>query len=89
MNDNSPAFPRSVYEVSIDEDRDVGSPVVTATADDQDEGERTLRVFLSPFSVNVCLCVGLLPSWTNNSLHSGDNYTFQALESEERSSGHM
>lgn len=89
MNDNSPAFPRSVYEVSTDEDRDVGSPVVTATADDQDEGEQILHVFLSPFSVNVCLCVGLLPSWTNNSLHSGDNYTFQALESEERSSGHM
>lgn len=39
MNDNAPAFPRSVYEVSIDEDRDVGSPVVTATAHDEDEGE--------------------------------------------------
>ncbi|NXD66469.1 CADN protein, partial [Eolophus roseicapillus] len=38
VNDNAPAFPRSVYEVSIDEDRDVGSPVVTATADDEDEG---------------------------------------------------
>ncbi|NWT65859.1 CADN protein, partial [Prunella himalayana] len=38
VNDNAPAFARSVYEVSIDEDRDVGSPVVTATADDEDEG---------------------------------------------------
>ncbi|XP_064248017.1 neural-cadherin-like isoform X2 [Passer domesticus] len=38
VNDNAPAFPRSVYEVSIDEDRDVGSPVVTATAHDEDEG---------------------------------------------------
>ncbi|NWZ65567.1 CADN protein, partial [Acrocephalus arundinaceus] len=38
VNDNVPAFPRSVYEVSIDEDRDIGSPVVTATADDKDEG---------------------------------------------------
>ncbi|KAJ7403125.1 hypothetical protein BTVI_80547 [Pitangus sulphuratus] len=38
VNDNAPAFPRSVYEVSVDEDRDVGSPVVTATADDKDEG---------------------------------------------------
>ncbi|XP_015711387.1 neural-cadherin-like [Coturnix japonica] len=38
VNDNAPAFPQPVYEVSIDEDRDVGSPVVTATADDQDEG---------------------------------------------------
>ncbi|KAM6102160.1 neural-cadherin-like isoform 6-T6 [Theristicus caerulescens] len=38
VNDNTPAFPQSVYEVSIDEDRDVGSPVVTATAVDEDEG---------------------------------------------------
>ncbi|XP_010172162.2 neural-cadherin [Antrostomus carolinensis] len=38
VNDNTPAFPWSVYEVSIDEDRDVGSPVVTATAHDEDEG---------------------------------------------------
>lgn len=56
VNDNAPAFPRSVYEVSIDEDRDVGSPVVTATADDRDEGEWTLHVFLSPPSITVC-CV--------------------------------
>ncbi|NXU52532.1 CADN protein, partial [Turnix velox] len=38
VNDNTPAFPRSVYEVSIDEDRDIGSPVVTATAEDKDVG---------------------------------------------------
>uniref|UniRef100_A0A8C9MJX2 CADN protein n=1 Tax=Serinus canaria TaxID=9135 RepID=A0A8C9MJX2_SERCA len=38
VNDNAPAFPQSVYEVSIDEDREVGSPVVTATAEDDDEG---------------------------------------------------
>ncbi|NXC80422.1 CADN protein, partial [Cercotrichas coryphoeus] len=38
VNDNAPAFPRSVYEVSVDEDRDVGTPVVTATANDEDEG---------------------------------------------------
>uniref|UniRef100_A0A8B9VJF9 Neural-cadherin n=1 Tax=Anas zonorhyncha TaxID=75864 RepID=A0A8B9VJF9_9AVES len=38
VNDNAPAFPQSVYEISIDEDRDVGSTVVTATANDQDEG---------------------------------------------------
>lgn len=56
MNDNAPAFPRAVYEVSIDEDRDVGSPVVTATADDEDEGEWTLHVFLSPLSMTGC-CV--------------------------------
>lgn len=52
VNDNAPAFPQLVYEVSVDEDRDVGSPVVTATADDKDEGEWTLHVFLCP--VNVC-----------------------------------
>lgn len=57
VNDNAPAFPRSVYEVSVDEDRDVGTPVVTATADDKDEGEWTLHVFLSLFK--VCLYVGL------------------------------
>ncbi|NXG51462.1 CADN protein, partial [Psilopogon haemacephalus] len=38
VNDNAPAFPQAVYEVSIDEDRDVGSAVVTAAADDEDEG---------------------------------------------------
>ncbi|NXG28398.1 CADN protein, partial [Dromaius novaehollandiae] len=38
VNDNAPAFPQSVYEISIDEDRDVGSPVMTATANDEDEG---------------------------------------------------
>ncbi|OXB69405.1 hypothetical protein ASZ78_004895 [Callipepla squamata] len=38
VNDNAPAFPQPVYEVGVDEDRDVGSPVVTATADDRDEG---------------------------------------------------
>ncbi|NXK44512.1 CADN protein, partial [Chauna torquata] len=38
VNDNAPVFPQSVYEISVDEDRDVGSPVVTATADDRDEG---------------------------------------------------
>ncbi|XP_042642142.1 neural-cadherin-like isoform X2 [Tyto alba] len=38
VNDNAPAFPQSLYEVSIDEDKDVGSPVVTATAGDKDEG---------------------------------------------------
>lgn len=53
MNDNAPAFPQSVYEISIDEDRDVGSPVVTATANDQDEGELTCPPCLS-LSIPVC-----------------------------------
>lgn len=47
MNDNAPAFPHPVYEVSVDEDRDVGSPVVTATADDRDEGEWSCPACLS------------------------------------------
>ncbi|NXD06594.1 CADN protein, partial [Nothocercus nigrocapillus] len=38
VNDNAPAFPQAVYEISVDEDRDVGSPVLTATANDEDEG---------------------------------------------------
>ncbi|NWX92829.1 CADN protein, partial [Nothoprocta pentlandii] len=38
VNDNAPAFPQAVYEVSVDEDREVGSPVLTATANDEDEG---------------------------------------------------
>ncbi|NXY89018.1 CADN protein, partial [Alcedo cyanopectus] len=41
VNDNAPVFPRAAYEVSVDEDRDVGSPVVTATADDDDEDANT------------------------------------------------
>ncbi|XP_006274014.3 neural-cadherin [Alligator mississippiensis] len=38
VNDNAPAFPYSVHEISIDEDKDVGYIVLTATASDADEG---------------------------------------------------
>ncbi|XP_074841792.1 neural-cadherin-like [Carettochelys insculpta] len=38
VNDNCPAFSHSVYEVSIEEDTEVGCAVVTATANDEDEG---------------------------------------------------
>ncbi|XP_060100312.1 neural-cadherin-like [Heteronotia binoei] len=38
VNDNAPAFPHSVYEISVDEDKDVGYVVLTATANDKDEG---------------------------------------------------
>lgn len=79
VNDNAPAFPQSVYEVSMDEDREVGSPVVTATADDEDEGEWPLHVLLSPVHVNVHLCEGLHPTWPNSTLHSGDKSTFQTF----------
>lgn len=92
VNDNAPAFPRSVYEVSIDEDRDVGSPVVTATADDKDEGEWTVHVFLSPFSVNVCLCVGwgyLFHGQTAICIQETIPNFKHICKSEERSSGCM
>uniref|UniRef100_A0A8C8R7D8 Neural-cadherin n=1 Tax=Pelusios castaneus TaxID=367368 RepID=A0A8C8R7D8_9SAUR len=38
VNDNKPVFTRSVYEVNVDEDQDVGSTVITVTANDEDEG---------------------------------------------------
>ncbi|CAM5089054.1 unnamed protein product [Eretmochelys imbricata] len=38
VNDNAPAFPHPVYEISIEEDKEVGCVVVTATANDEDEG---------------------------------------------------
>ncbi|XP_051921985.1 neural-cadherin [Hippocampus zosterae] len=38
VNDNAPAFPRSVYEVSVEEDKEVGFVIITVTANDHDEG---------------------------------------------------
>ncbi|NXA34968.1 CADN protein, partial [Eudromia elegans] len=38
VNDNKPVFTQSVYEVNVDEDQDVGSTVVTVSANDEDEG---------------------------------------------------
>ncbi|XP_054841872.1 neural-cadherin-like [Eublepharis macularius] len=38
VNDNAPAFPHSVYEINVDEDKDVGYVVLTTTAYDKDEG---------------------------------------------------
>ncbi|XP_077166172.1 neural-cadherin-like isoform X2 [Paroedura picta] len=38
VNDNKPVFTQSVYEVNVDEDRDVGSTVITVGANDEDEG---------------------------------------------------
>ncbi|NWS17802.1 CADN protein, partial [Pachyramphus minor] len=38
VNDNEPVFAQSVYEVNVDEDQDVGSTVVTVSANDEDEG---------------------------------------------------
>lgn len=39
VNDNKPIFTQSVYEVNVDEDRDVGSTVITVGANDEDEGK--------------------------------------------------
>lgn len=39
VNDNKPIFARSVYEVNVDEDQDVGSTVLTISANDEDEGK--------------------------------------------------
>uniref|UniRef100_A0ABM5ETP5 Neural-cadherin-like n=1 Tax=Pogona vitticeps TaxID=103695 RepID=A0ABM5ETP5_9SAUR len=38
VNDNKPVFTKSVYEVNVDEDQDVGSTVITVSANDEDEG---------------------------------------------------
>lgn len=41
VNDNAPMFSRPVYEISIDEDMDVGYVVLIPTASDKDEGRTT------------------------------------------------
>ncbi|XP_074864923.1 neural-cadherin-like [Carettochelys insculpta] len=38
VNDNKPVFTQSVCEVNVDEDQDVGSTVITVSANDEDEG---------------------------------------------------
>ncbi|XP_056317982.1 LOW QUALITY PROTEIN: neural-cadherin [Danio aesculapii] len=38
VNDNKPVFAQPVYEVDVDEDADVGSTVLTVSANDEDEG---------------------------------------------------
>lgn len=38
VNDNAPAFSQPVYEISVEEDQEVGSAVITVTATDEDEG---------------------------------------------------
>ncbi|KFP90660.1 Neural-cadherin, partial [Apaloderma vittatum] len=38
VNDNKPIFTQSVYEVNVDEDQDVGSTIITVSANDEDEG---------------------------------------------------
>ncbi|XP_041961666.1 neural-cadherin [Alosa sapidissima] len=38
VNDNAPSFSQSVYEISVEEDKEVGFIVMTVTANDEDEG---------------------------------------------------
>uniref|UniRef100_A0A3Q2DDS1 Si:dkey-22o22.2 n=1 Tax=Cyprinodon variegatus TaxID=28743 RepID=A0A3Q2DDS1_CYPVA len=38
VNDNAPAFALPVYEVSVEEDKEVGFVLITVTANDEDEG---------------------------------------------------
>ncbi|CAJ1061360.1 neural-cadherin isoform X1 [Xyrichtys novacula] len=38
VNDNAPAFPQPIYEVSVEEDKEVGFVLITVTANDEDEG---------------------------------------------------
>ncbi|KAG7469991.1 hypothetical protein MATL_G00134680, partial [Megalops atlanticus] len=38
VNDNAPAFSQPVYEISVEEDAEVGFVVITVTANDEDEG---------------------------------------------------
>ncbi|XP_043922109.1 neural-cadherin-like [Protopterus annectens] len=38
VNDNAPVFPLATYESSVEEGKDVGSVVLTVTANDEDEG---------------------------------------------------
>lgn len=39
VNDNAPAFSQPVYEISVEEDKEVGYVVITVTANDEDEGK--------------------------------------------------
>uniref|UniRef100_A0A665TZ65 Si:dkey-22o22.2 n=1 Tax=Echeneis naucrates TaxID=173247 RepID=A0A665TZ65_ECHNA len=38
VNDNAPAFAQLAYEVSVEEDKEVGFALITVTANDEDEG---------------------------------------------------
>lgn len=40
VNDNKPVFSQSAYEVDVDEDADVGSTILTVSANDEDEGRK-------------------------------------------------
>lgn len=51
VNDNAPAFSQPVYEISVEEDKEVGFVVITVTANDEDEGN---------FFFVACRCIKYL-----------------------------
>ncbi|RXN33018.1 neural-cadherin-like protein [Labeo rohita] len=52
VNDNKPVFAQSVYEVDVDEDADVGSTILTVSANDEDEDTAYVRIFISDVNDN-------------------------------------
>lgn len=44
VNDNKPVFAQTVYEVDVDEDADVGSTILTVSANDEDEGKPRIKI---------------------------------------------
>ncbi len=69
VNDNAPAFAQPVYEVSVEEDKEVGFVLITVTANDEDEGESWRNVMLPVIklcSLPPSLC-SLFPSFSFSS----------------------
>lgn len=56
MNDNAPAFAQPVYEVSVEEDKEVGFVLITVTANDEDEGELESGSFSVSLGCTCCSC---------------------------------
>lgn len=56
MNDNAPAFAQPVYEVSVEEDKEVGFVLITVTANDEDEGELESGSFSVSLECTCCSC---------------------------------
>lgn len=50
VNDNKPVFTQRVYEVNVVEDQDVGSTIITVSANDEDEG-KTLEFPIAVFKI--------------------------------------
>ena len=45
-NDNTPYFKEKVYYASVPENTDMGQAIITVTAEDNDEGRKTLETFI-------------------------------------------